>query len=112
MTATAAAGHKHPDYMKIFWALAILTVVELAVVFMPISKLVIGAALVVLAVWKATLVAMYFMHLRFETKTLGWIAVTPLAIATLLVFLLLPDGLYVDHKTEGKKPAVEAPAKK
>ena len=111
MTA-AAAGHKHPDYMKIFWALAILTVVELAVVFLPIGKIVIGAALVVLAVWKAALVAMYFMHLRFETKTLGWIAVTPLAIATLLVFLLLPDGLAVDHKTEGGKAAVTAPAKK
>ena len=110
--ATAAAGHKHPDYMRIFWALAILTVVELVVVFAPIPKLVIGAALVVLAVWKAALVAMYFMHLRFETKTLGWIAVTPLAIATLLVFLLLPDGLAVDHKTPAQKPAAEAPAKK
>ena len=109
---TAAAGHKHPDYMKIFWALTILTIVELAVVFLPISKLVIGASLVVLAVWKAVLVAMYFMHLRFETKTLGWIAVTPLAIATLLVFLLLPDGMYVDHKTTGGKAAATAPAKK
>jgi cytochrome c oxidase subunit 4 len=108
---TAAGGHKHPDYMKIFWALAILTVVELAVVFMPMSKLVIGAALVVLAVWKAALVAMYFMHLRFETKTLGAIAITPLAIATLLVFLLLPDGMAVDHKTQAKKAAPAAPAK-
>ena len=106
-----ATSHKHPDYMKIFWALAILTVVELAVIFMGLPKLVVGAALVVLAVWKAALVAMYFMHLRFETKTLGWIAVTPLAIATLLVFLLLPDGSYVDHKTQLKPPATQAPAK-
>ena len=30
------------------------------------------------------MVAMYFMHLKFETRTLGLIAVTPLAIATLL----------------------------
>ena len=110
MTA-AATGHKHPDYMKIFWALAILTAVELAVVFLPMGKLIIGATLVVLAVWKAALVAMYFMHLRFETKTLGWIAVTPLAIATLLVFLLLPDGMAVDHKTQSAKPAPTAPAK-
>lgn len=102
---TATAGHKHPDYMKIFWALAVLTVVEIAVVFLPMSKIVIGAALVVMAVWKATLVAMYFMHLRFEARTLGAIAVTPLAIATLLVFLLLPDGMAVDHKTQTKTPA-------
>ena len=109
MTATAA-GHNHPNYMKIFWALAILTVVEIAVVFMPLGKLVIGAALVVLAVWKAALVAMYFMHLRFETKTLGWIAITPLAIATLLVFLLLPDGMAIDHKTQKDNAAATAPA--
>ena len=108
--ATTAAGHKHPDYMRIFWALAILTVVELAVVFAPIPKLVIGAALVVLAVWKAALVAMYFMHLRFETRTLGLIAVTPLAIATLLVFILLPDGFYVAKKSQ-TKGAATAPAK-
>ena len=31
------------------------------------------------------------MHLRFEVRTLGLIAVTPLAIATLLIFVLLPD---------------------
>ena len=111
MTATAA-GHNHPNYMKIFWALAILTVVEIAVVFMPLGKLVIGAALVVLAVWKAALVAMYFMHLRFETKTLGWIAITPLAIATLLVFLLLPDGMAIDHKTQKDNAAATAPATK
>lgn len=109
MTTTA---HRHPDYMKIFWALAILTVVELGVIFMPLAKLVIGAALVVLAVWKASLVAMYFMHLRFETKTLGAIAITPLAIATLLVFLLLPDGLAVEHRTDAKKAAATAPAPK
>lgn len=109
--ATATTGHKHPDYMKIFWALAILTAVELAVVFLPMGKLIIGAALVVLAVWKAALVAMYFMHLRFETKTLGWIAVTPLAIATLLVFLLLPDGMAVDHKTAKPDAPASAPAK-
>jgi cytochrome c oxidase subunit 4 len=110
--ATATTGHKHPDYMKIFWALAILTVVEIALVFLPMGKLVIGTGLVVLAVWKAALVAMYFMHLRFETKTLGWIAVTPLAIATLLVFLLLPDGMAIDHKTpKTAAPGASAPAK-
>jgi len=98
--------------MAIFWWLAILTVVELAVVFMPLSKLTIGVLLCGLALGKAALVAAYFMHLKFETKTLTWIAFTPLAIATLLVFVLLPDGLAVLKKTVGVKPATEAPAHK
>jgi len=107
----ATTAHKHPNYMAIFWYLAILTVIEIAVIYMPLTKLTIGVLLCGLALGKATLVAMYFMHLRFEVRTLGLIAVTPLTIATLLIFLLLPDGFAVAHKSEAKKPAVSAPAK-
>ena len=107
----ASAEHKHPNYMAIFWYLAVLTVVEIAVIYMPLSKLTIGVLLCALALGKATLVAMYFMHLRFETRTLGMVALTPLAIATLLVFLLLPDGFAVAKRTQGVKAAVTAPAK-
>jgi cytochrome c oxidase subunit 4 len=107
-----AEAHKHPNYMAIFWYLAILTVVEIGVIYLPLGKFTIGVLLCALALGKAALVAMYFMHLPFETVTLGWIAVTPLAIATLLVFVLLPDGFAVLKKTEdAKRPAVTAPAK-
>ena len=108
----AETGHKHPNYMAIFWYLAILTIIELAVIYMPLAKFTIGVLLCALALGKAALVAMYFMHLKFEAKTLGWIAVTPLAIATLLVFVLLPDGFAVLKTTDAaKKPAETAPAK-
>jgi cytochrome c oxidase subunit 4 len=107
----ASAEHKHPNYMAIFWYLAILTVIEIAVIYMPLAKLTIGVLLCALALGKASLVAMYFMHLRFEPRTLGMIAVVPLAIATLLVFVLLPDGFAVAKKTETKKAAATAPAK-
>jgi len=101
----AAGKHEHPNYMAIFWILGILTVVEIAVVFLPFGKLVNGTLLCALAVTKAAMVAMYFMHLKFETRTLGLIAVTPLVIATLLVFVILPDAFFVDHKTANVKPA-------
>ena len=106
-----AGEHKHPNYMAIFWLLAVLTVVELIVVFLPFGKMINGTLLCALAVGKAAVVAMYFMHLKFETRTLGLIAITPLAIATLLVFVILPDAFFVDHKTATVKPAAEAPAK-
>jgi cytochrome c oxidase subunit IV len=106
-----AGEHKHPNYMAIFWLLAVLTVVELVVVFLPFGKMVNGTLLCALAVGKAAVVAMYFMHLKFETRTLGLIAIVPLAIATLLVFVILPDAFFVDHKTANVKPAAEAPAK-
>jgi cytochrome c oxidase subunit 4 len=107
----ATAAHKHPNYMAIFWWLAILTVVELAVVFMPMSKITIGVLLCALALAKAALVAAYFMHLKFETKTLTWIAFTPLVIAILLIFVLMPDGFAVARKTAAGTAATAAPAK-
>ena len=108
----AETGHEHPNYMAIFWYLAILTVVEIAVIYMPLAKVTIGVLLCALALTKAALVAMYFMHLRFEARTLGWIAITPLAIATLLVFVLLPDGFAVLKTTNmAKQPQAAAPAK-
>jgi len=107
----ATAEHKHPNYMAIFWYLAILTVIEIGVIYLPLAKFTIGVLLCALALSKAVLVAMYFMHLRFERRTLGMVAITPLVIATLLVFVLLPDGFAVDHKSSVKKSAISAPAK-
>ena len=103
-----AAEHK-TNYMAIFWWLAALTVVELAVIFPGFPKLIVGTLLVALAVSKAALVAMYFMHLRFETRTLGYIALTPLAIGTLLLLVLLPDNRAVAHRT-ADTVKIEAPA--
>jgi cytochrome c oxidase subunit 4 len=100
---------KHgPSYMAIFWYLAVLTVVEIAVIFLPIAKLAIGVMLVSLACAKAALVALYFMHLRLETKTLGYIALTPVMIGTLLVLVLLPDSLHAPRQTADTKK-IEAP---
>jgi len=107
------AEHKHPNYMAIFYYLAVLTAIELGVIFLPISKVYIAVLLCVFAVWKAALVAMYFMHLKLETRTLALIAVTPLTIATLLVLVLLPDGFAVAKKTaDEKKVAAPAAAEK
>ncbi len=107
----ATSEHKHPNYMAIFWYLAILTVVEIAVIYLPMPKFTIGVLLCALALGKATMVAMYFMHLKFETRTLGMVAITPLLIATLLVFVLLPDGFAVMKRTLGVKAATTEPAK-
>ncbi len=94
-----AGTHAGPSYMTIFWWLFALTIIEVGVIFLPIAKVVIAILLISLAVSKASLVAMYFMHLRFERRTLGLIAVTPLVLGTLLVFILVPDHSAIPHKT-------------
>jgi len=92
--------HKEPNYMGVFYALTILTALEIGVTFLSISKLAIGIMLVGMALAKAILVAMYFMHLKFEKQTIGIIALTPLILCTLLIFALLPDLTATPHQSE------------
>ena len=86
--------HAGPGYMTIFWWLFALTILEVGVTFLSIPKLAMGTLLVGMALGKACLVALYFMHLKFEKRTLGLIALTPLVLCTFLVFMLLPDGTW------------------
>ena len=86
-----AEAHHEPNYMAIFYWLFGLTVGELAVAYMGLPKALMVAALVGLAVAKAALVAMYFMHLKFERRTLAWIALTPPILLVLFMVITFPD---------------------
>jgi cytochrome c oxidase subunit 4 len=86
-----ATAHAEPNYIGVFWWLLALTILEIAVIFLPIAKIVIAVLLVSLAISKAVLVAMYFMHLKFERLTLGMIALSPFILCLFLILMLLPD---------------------
>jgi len=86
-----ATTHKEPNYIGVFWWLLILTIIEIGVIYTPLTKLVIAILLISLAVSKAALVALYFMHLKFERITLGYIALSPFVLCVFLILMLLPD---------------------
>lgn len=100
-------NHKEPNYMGVFYLLGVLTAVEIGVIYLPIAQLIIAFMLVILAVAKAALVGMYFMHLKFEKRTLGLIAMTPLVLCTLLIFSLIPDLTGTPHQTSSAQPTEE-----
>ena len=104
----AQDGHKeHPKYMNIFWWLLALTIIEVAVAIPEYSIVLKAILLIGLASSKAALVAIYFMHLKFERKTLAVIVITPFLICIFLVIMLMPD-LTLDGRIEGiEKPAAE-----
>ncbi len=53
-------SHPHPNYLGVFWVLAALTAVEVVVTYLPVPRL---PVLVPLAILKAALVALFYMHL-------------------------------------------------
>jgi len=84
-------AHHETNYMAVFWWLLALTVIEVAVIYLPIAKIAIAVMLVTMAVTKAALVAMYFMHLKFEKRTLALVALSPFVLCVFLILMLTPD---------------------
>lgn len=93
------AEGRHPAYGKIWLWLLILTIAELMVALYVHEELAKVILLVGMALTKASLVALYFMHLKFETPTLLVIAFTPLLICGFLVFMLMPDLGAIVHSS-------------
>lgn len=87
----AAEGVGKSTYLKVFFWLAVFTAVEIAITYTSIPKILIDSGLVLFSLAKASLVAMYFMHLKFERRTLSLFALTPLVLSVLLLVALLPD---------------------
>ncbi|MFB6356694.1 MAG: cytochrome C oxidase subunit IV family protein [bacterium] len=90
-------AHEHPPYFLICGALAVLTIIE---VYLPglvemweLSYFVNFWGLTFLAVVKATLVALFFMHLWFEKIRLKLFIMTPVVGTLLLLLALLVDAL-------------------
>jgi cytochrome c oxidase subunit IV len=86
-----AHAHEQPNYMGVFWWLLGLTIAEVAVAYSPVPKLIMIVLLVGMAFTKAAMVALYFMHLKYERSTLMLIALTPLILCIFLALMLLPD---------------------
>ena len=87
-----ARDHAHPRYLLVWLWLALLTAAEVAVVWLTaLPKSWVVVALLIMAVWKALLVALYFMHLRFEPLRVAVLASSPLPLAVLLVMTVLQE---------------------
>ena len=89
----AEQEHSHPPYILIWVVLLVLTLAEVAMsLYMTnVSKVVLAVGLIFMAVWKAALVAMYYMHLRYEPARLWILAISPLPLAVILVLAVISE---------------------
>ncbi|MGE5225035.1 MAG: cytochrome C oxidase subunit IV family protein [Omnitrophica WOR_2 bacterium] len=80
--------HAQPNYLVVFIALAILTALEVAVTYTPLPRVPI---LVPMMLLKAALVALYYMHLKFDRRIFGILFVIGLVfgVSLMISFLLL-----------------------
>lgn len=91
-TGAESPSHAEPNYMGVWLGLFLLTVAEVGVAFLTaIPKQVIVLMLIGFAIWKALLVALYYMHLRFEPNRLRIVALAPLPLGVIMVLAILME---------------------
>lgn len=88
---STGADHKAPPYILIWVVLAVLTVAEVFYAFLDIPKVYLAIGLVLMALWKALLVAVYYMHLKWEPRRLWALAAAPIPLMMILIFVVLNE---------------------
>ena len=73
-------------YLAVFVALAVLTALELTVTYLPIPRIPI---LIPLALIKASLVALFYMHLRYDKKVFSVVFIMGLLMGIGLILSLI-----------------------
>lgn len=87
--AHAEAHASRGTYWMVALVLAIITLLEVAVFYVPLLRTIIVPVLLVLSAAKFTLVAMFFMHLRYDRPILSVVFVSALLVATILILALM-----------------------
>jgi caa(3)-type oxidase subunit IV len=97
-TETPAAAPSHAPYFVTFAALAVLTVAEIGVVYVPgIARALLIVALVLLALAKAGLVLLVFMHLGREERGLKLGVLAPFLLPALYAVVLIAEAMWRGH---------------
>jgi cytochrome c oxidase subunit 4 len=87
-----AMPHHSVPYFLIFGLLVVLTVITVGVAFLDIHNELAKVLLALtIASIKASAVALFFMHLKFEGKLIYLILIVPLLLCVLLCCALIPD---------------------
>ncbi len=88
METSSVEKQASPNYLAVFVALVALTAIEVGVTFTSLPRLVV---LIPLAIAKATLVVLFYMHLRFDSRvfTLIFVIGVLMGFSLIVSFLLL-----------------------
>ncbi|MGB0387330.1 MAG: cytochrome C oxidase subunit IV family protein [Ardenticatenaceae bacterium] len=92
-------GHdeKHESHFKLYWGIALVllmaTVIEVALSYFmqevwQVSGGVLAGSMMSIAIFKASLVVLFYMHLKYESRFLSVIFFIPFVLVSLLALTL------------------------
>jgi caa(3)-type oxidase subunit IV len=84
-------AHKHPNYFVIFIILAVITgaMTAIELLHLDITRSLQNTIFLTLSIIKAILVAMYYMHLKMDSRFYTGLFALPLFLVLILVIILL-----------------------
>lgn len=85
---------KSKTYLVIYSWLMGLTALEVALAMMGLPKMALAILLVSTALAKASLIVLYFMHMKFDKPLVWLLPGIPVALALFFVGMLFPDMVY------------------
>jgi len=97
--APGAPAHEHASvrtYVRVALILTLVTAFEVGVIYIRLLTPIVVPLLLAMSAAKFALVAMFFMHLRYDARPLTAVFVGPLLIATgLAVALMTLTGAFL-----------------
>lgn len=84
--AAQSTKRRQPSYVGVFVLLVLLTLLEVLVTFTPLPRL---QVLMPLALVKAALVVLFYMHLRFDDRVFSALFVMGLIMGAILIVSLV-----------------------
>lgn len=109
------AGPTSATYLGVFAVLAVCTLLSFLVNMVFHGEWIYVAAGIILlvAVVKATFVAMYFMHLKFDWSRLYFLVFPVLILVVMMLLVFLPDAVVNPHRDPAgqvlRPPPLEQP---
>lgn len=93
-----AMEEHHPGpsvYITVAVVLILLTAMEIGVFYAPFLQALLVPLLIILAILKFILVAMFYMHLHYDSRTFAWLFGLPLLLALSLIVAMMLLFIYL-----------------
>jgi len=90
--ASPPAEHPHPgarEYLGIAAILTVITAIEVAVFYIPAMHPVLVPVLLTLSAVKFGMVALWYMHLKFDARLFSWLFLTGMVVAIFVILMLM-----------------------
>ncbi len=89
----ASGAHSKKEYIVVFFVLTILTAIEVGLKYLVHNRSMLITGLIALALAKAVCVALFYMHLKSETRSLKLVVGLPMLFPALYAVVLIVESI-------------------